>query len=992
MPSISDPTPDQQKGKSHRFLLTGLSSDPLWKRLAALTGWPESNRLCFVIPNYRYRTFLERELLRLSGKTGVVLPDILPIDQVWETEVLKPVHKRLETADQRSWIIRKAIRLAGKDLTGNSPVEGWIEPVSKTFRLLDSVAPGGLTNQLNDPAIRDLFGSDADLLGKLWPVYREFRSLQDKVGVVSREQIGEYFSPDLACDSQYDSVVFCGLDEWIPAHWEFLTRFTRHVGLVIWMDDLYHEKPDQKPEWSIFLPPHHHECFSSEVAKPHSLTGFRTAREETEWIAASIRESGLTLHDCCVVVPDPASYHPWISMVFRESGLPFNLSIGTRVSSTPVGRLIHDWLQITGGDSGYREMKAFLLNPIINRPDQVDWLDRVMEFQPEPAALEDWLRASYPPGTRKDDSFWKSVSRHADELNGCTRFSHWCHQLSGWLTSLIQFREATDRNLMPFEGWQAFNLIQKTLDQLATESGWDHLLDPADYSIYVRQRLLSLSTRPPVRNGIQVLGPMEVQGYRFSHVYLCGLNHRFFPSRPATGTLISYRTLSGVDEYFIRQFLRKEESSFNRVLSNAVNQVVLTGSLAQGDSHFYPSVFVQKRGIPVVWWEKPTLGSGGIRQALIRADGNSTWPAFIRDRRKVANHQSMTGWWTPWDGWFSETISPFWNPVLEKLRTNMSVTRLDRYAHCGQQFWYEVVLRLKQPDEFDPVMNAAERGKVLHETLRRFIAAHDGVPDPFRPDEEIMQDLKAHFLEVAGQAYQTGQFMHESEKQFILNSPSSPLVHFWMVEKALRHTFPQLRTSFTEQSFGRQEPDSWPPLVHREWIFSGTIDRIDRINDKENAAGIVDYKTSAKDKTGEMIANFRAFQLLVYAMAASEHDLEPRFLTNFLLGGKPVDLHSRLQPWLGPLTDFRAIAGNNKVGGRLTRLVEKNGLTSFTDQWKLALDETLSRLEAGQFSMNPTAHKSGSAGCPDFCDYRQLCRRDPDRTAVLSADLAAGDE
>lgn len=477
-----------------RYLLTGLSCDPLWQRVASLTRWPDADRLCFVIPNYRYRTFLERELLRLSGKPGVVLPDILTIDQVWVNEVLNPDNRKLESADQRSWLIRKAIRTAGKDLTRTSPAEGWTEPVSKTFRLLDSVSSGGLNRNFEDPVIRDLFGSDSDLMGKLWPVYREFRSIQTSLSLVSREQVSDYFISGRSWSSRYDAVVFCGLDEWIPAHWEYLTQLTSEVPLVIWMDDLSHDLPEQKPDWSIFLPAHQHESFPSQEAIPRELTGFRTAREEVEWMAASIRESGVSLHDCCVVVPDPATYHPWITLIFREAGIPFNLSIGTRVSSTPVGRLVHDWLQVAVGEAGYQEMKAFLLNPIIDRPDQVRWLDGVMELQPEPTHLDEWLSAESFSGIRRDESFWKSVSGHAEDLRRCTQFADWCRQLADWLSSLIRFREATDRHLMPFEGWQAFNLILKTLDQLAAEPGWDLLLDRTDFAPCLRQRLMTVST------------------------------------------------------------------------------------------------------------------------------------------------------------------------------------------------------------------------------------------------------------------------------------------------------------------------------------------------------------------------------------------------------------------------------------------------------------------------------------------------------------------
>jgi len=244
-------------------------------------------------------------------------------------------------------------------------------------------------------------------------------------------------------------------------------------------------------------------------------------------------------------------------------------------------------------------------------------------------------------------------------------------------------------------------------------------------------------------------------------------------------------------------------------------------------------------------------------------------PALARGLTAAsARRNEGFGPWTGLAGPHAEFLSDLSHP--------QSSTALEHWVVCPFRYFLGHVLRVDEHD--DPAdadwVSALARGSLFHEVLERFVGeAIDRPPDqPWGPAErERLHELADEVAGVFEAEGRTGRPLlwelsrHEIHRQLdrILDDDDRLRSRRKLIPIAVEHAF----------GFD----DTHPPVrvvagEGQEVVFRGFIDRIDRTADADRLV-VLDYKTGSPAgypdaRSGDLTANGRYLQLLVYAAAA----------------------------------------------------------------------------------------------------------------------------
>ena len=292
-----------------------------------------------------------------------------------------------------------------------------------------------------------------------------------------------------------------------------------------------------------------------------------------------------------------------------------------------------------------------------------------------------------------------------------------------------------------------------------------------------------------------------------------------------------------------------------------------------------------------------------------------------------------------------------------------SISRLQDYLMCPYRFFAANVLRLsawEMPDA--EAMQAPDVGRLYHDVLRDFHLSFDA------PDETGRRPSDTPGTDAAGDLMARIAQRHFARYE---REMSAQLPALWKLQRDEMH---DRLLAYVDAELLRRAESPWRPL-RLEWGFGmtdhlegaderstplpldletcygnvglrGRIDRIDEGGSGKQVA-IVDYKsgagyTSARNE----IKKGHSLQMPVYLLAASR----------LLLAGHPMDTMEASYYYLAAARYEAGLAPLDAAA---------------VDALACGLTQTVSTvfggIRAGQFPPQSTS-------CPDYCDYRELCR------------------
>jgi len=239
-------------------------------------------------------------------------------------------------------------------------------------------------------------------------------------------------------------------------------------------------------------------------------------------------------------------------------------------------------------------------------------------------------------------------------------------------------------------------------------------------------------------------------------------------------------------------------------------------------------------------------------------------------------------------------IAPF---QFNKNQTSFSLSALQKYLNCPQQYYLNQVLRLKEINVPEPDLRRDIKGLIIHEILEAFFKNNLSVyanaqlrPTATGALEEI---LDQYFLIAAQQQPDWLNFPQSTREVFrkrTLSACAGLLRKEWAnFDDGKKQTLP----TQTEWAFETKLPGS-------EFSIKGRIDRLDVTPDGGHFT-VIDYKTGSSDEHGKAsMQDGRAIQLPIYLYAVSK-ELLPKAvptaaLAYFLSDGKTIGIARKNGP------------------------------------------------------------------------------------------------
>ena len=410
--------------------------------------------------------------------------------------------------------------------------------------------------------------------------------------------------------------------------------------------------------------------------------------------------------------------------------------------------------------------------------------------------------------------------------------------------------------------------------------------------------------KPRMGSGVAIADYRQAGGMRFERVLLCGAFEGAFPAGPGPDAILEDRVWQQLKE--AHPYIEDATARIERA-REAASRAVAAGSRVTwsapayepgGTREYYPSplmaeAYSRVTGVPAtaselrrsaatngvlqrppsplaVALQGPALHTGElwVREAVNLAQARASVPASHRRSRAVeALRARRGGGFTEWDG----NLSSFGEPEWFELQKAVSPTSLEHYASCGYRYFLRTLLRLQvveEPDERQ-MMDAAERGSLVHRALERFFIERkeQGRPAPrerWGPGDELrLRAIADEELEDARQRGLTGLDVFAGHEARTIKAD---LARFLEEDTQFR-----LQTGAVPAEFEKPVPVTEVAGVK----LRGFVDRIDRTPDGRYA-WVIDYKTGSardvKDMEKDPLVGGTKLQLPVYLSAAEAEE------------------------------------------------------------------------------------------------------------------------
>lgn len=398
--------------------------------------------------------------------------------------------------------------------------------------------------------------------------------------------------------------------------------------------------------------------------------------------------------------------------------------------------------------------------------------------------------------------------------------------------------------------------------------------------------------------GLQLMGVLETRTLDFERLIIMSANERVLPRRNNLRTMIPTSLRQGFG--MATPFSSDSEYTYHfyRMLSGA-DEVVITydsrgASFNSGEMSRY---LRQLRYLP----------GSNVRFGQIMLTGGIDDPAtFVIDKH-------------------APDVSAALDRYLVGGDKYLSASALKTYKACPMKFYYKYLCGIKEDEEVNDYLTAADYGTVVHAVLQHLYEKYDGklinaqVLQQMRRDDKYIDGLIHQAID--SQVNPRPRALAAAAKVSVVNTQLKPLLREYNIIKRIITHFIK-RTLEIEREHYSQHPfihvgdeqvikcDNWRLTNDLAIRFKMIIDRVDQSGD--GSLRFIDYKTGRDSLTaGDMAALFKQgnesykldaiFQLMLYCIAYADHfgfkdDIHPSIylLSDMIATGdiKPITIGS----------------------------------------------------------------------------------------------------
>lgn len=444
--------------------------------------------------------------------------------------------------------------------------------------------------------------------------------------------------------------------------------------------------------------------------------------------------------------------------------------------------------------------------------------------------------------------------------------------------------------------------------------------------------------------GIQVMGLLESRGLDFEHILLLGAGEGFLPRVAAPKTFIPYNLRKAFGLSTIEHQDAIFAYVFYRLLHRCATMHAVYNGLISDSSTGEVSRF--------------------IRQLDHETQVTVQWHSRAASVQAPTTHVISI----PKDDHVLRLLSAYYAPAEPR---PFSPSAINQYLSCRLQFFFNHLVKLRKPDEMPTIANAAVFGSAVHALLEEL---YKGLLGNMKKVEVTAQDIDVMIQAVPGKA--PGAMVQGLEKAGVKNAQPTAFKGFDLVIQdvvtnvAIKFLeIDRLRAPFWLRAVETNMQIQLPIVTAngvKNVVLGGNIDRID---EKDGVARMVDYKTGG-DKTefpsmaelwvphGEK-RNKGALQTMLYALMFSKEFPEV----------------TRFEP---ALVVLRSLAEQTYDDSKV-QLREKETRTSlsadtmptYLAQTEAALQQLLAELFDPNVPFDQTPHLKTCS----YCDYKNICGR-----------------
>ena len=357
-------------------------------------------------------------------------------------------------------------------------------------------------------------------------------------------------------------------------------------------------------------------------------------------------------------------------------------------------------------------------------------------------------------------------------------------------------------------------------------------------------KLESLSFFGEPLSGLQLMGMLETRTLDFEHVILLSANEGFLPEGKS-------------DNSFIPFDIRKEIGLPTYMDKDAIFAY-----------HFYRLAQRCKSLTLVYNTETDAMGSGEKSRFITQLENELQlkYPKEISFNEEILSH--------PLQEVEPKELSIVKDTdVQEKLKAiaagkGFSTSSLNTYKNCPMQFYYEKILKIRDPDDVEETIEANTLGTVVHRSLEDFYTPHLNQLITKKDLKAMLPKIPAKLKELFAQEFKKGVF--DKGKNLLVYTVAEQFLQAYIKEEI------KLISKGNEIHIIGLEEDLKAQVTVEGIDFpinlNGNADRIDKLN---GSLRITDYKTGKvelnelqTDDLEKLIREkkfHKGFQLYLYA-------------------------------------------------------------------------------------------------------------------------------
>jgi ATP-dependent helicase/DNAse subunit B len=667
-----------------------------------------------------------------------------------------------------------------------------------------------------------------------------------------------------------------------------------------------------------------------EINKLHSRV------DEINFIATKIKQlhhqKNIPLHKIGITFPDVEKYVPLIKKIFKDYGLPFNLSTGFNLAESPLIQSFMQVLKIVISNFQTEEVFKLAISPFLRQNLsseanflrqsarkirlnylQGNWEQRIRQLI---KSLDDDESVTQIRGDLSNDQLnqiLESISAIISTIQPLSqKFSSEKFQsvysdvlkelgLMAWYQ-----KDPVEMDIADMEKeYRAFNRFIKLMDQIVWILKYIHGNTPMDIQDYFN--ILTIVFENATYNlrewsdfGVQIMPRLEILSLDLNTLFIGGLVEGDFPRHFTRDIFFNDEERSQIGLNASEDLLSQDRFLFFQLVTCGAKDIAISYPQFESETNLLPSTFLTnlQEIVKTIHLNENIADSKFLSRATLPEILSKSLKFGLNDDHKnlyyswinYESPQKIDYWYkgiraqygrrsyrevTPFEG--NLTNSGAVHRKLEEslLKKSFSITALESYAFCPMQYFIQRIVKLEPEEEIESTITSLERGNLIHQVLYKFYT--NLKPEARNRSWEYGDSLKAIANEIfKSLPYRDILWQIEKEKYF--GSPFG--LGLW--DKFLQTEREYIEQtgfapSYFESDFGylkKSEGDKLysPPLVvkhqNNDIQIYGKIDRIDI--DEEGRFNVIDYKSGqgAMKISPSDMLDGMSLQLPVYIAAA----------------------------------------------------------------------------------------------------------------------------